>query len=72
MFPHVGVTTALAQLQEAIAEQTRWAAANAGELPDEAAAELLEARKQMRDEMLEEARKLGEGQEIQEGKWADS
>jgi hypothetical protein len=71
MFPHVGVTTALAQLQEAIAEQTRWAAENAHLLPDEAEDELLEARRMMRDELLEEVRKLGVGQEIQEGNWVD-
>jgi hypothetical protein len=71
MFPHVAVVTAFTQFQEAIAEETRWAAQHAGELPDEAAEELLEARRQMRDEMLEEARKLCEGQEIEEGNWVD-
>jgi hypothetical protein len=71
MFPHVAVISAMSQLNDAIDEQSRWATEHAGELPDEAAGELLSARRMMREELLEQARKLGEGEETQEGEWVD-
>jgi hypothetical protein len=70
MFPHVDVTTSLARLQEAIAEQNRWMVANQSLLPD-GEDDLLEARRMLADELMEEARKLNIGQVVQEGNWVD-
>ncbi len=70
MFPHVEVTTSLARLQEAIAEQSRWMEANQSVLPD-GEDDLLEARRMLADELMEEARKLNIGREVQEGNWTD-
>jgi hypothetical protein len=71
MFPHVAVITAMSQLNDAIDEQERWSREHAGEMPDGAEGELLIARREMRKELLEQARKLGEGEEAQEGEWVD-
>jgi hypothetical protein len=70
MFPHEGVTLALVNLREQIANQTEWAHQHADEL-DNGEEELLMARKALATELMEEARQLAIVEEPQEpqGHW---